>query len=532
MTRIAPISRATLDAVLLNEHLESVLTIGEGPKTLMLELTNLLGANDISIGDAHGSSLVLTFRPGALNHIDQITVGDGWTLGRLKGAFIPSLELTHKQGVTLKPGEKLQIALSNLTASAAGASRSTRVEMAYANVAVAGGPQLSGRRTIHLSLLYPNVPAGQVIGQTGVTGSFKAELLSSADVLISSKRLVNGQPETPMVNDIRIRLSASAPVPIKANASGQLQDDVAKVSFHFPGDTGDTAKLSGKIVTTQDVTTHTTFPPAAFPPPSGIGRGHPMGPFFNPSTAPIVTTVQKDRWQAHGDIIYYASQHDDPLFDDFLEFGLSITTSLKPGAYPLTIRLENVNQQNVDIVLLLNVTAIGLPGMDPADGYINAPGSLTINTPKTLIKGDLTVDKKLTVNSNEIHFGNDWHIGAATNWFYFRNQKNLSIMFFQEDNNAITIGTGTNVDKPLRIWAPKNVGINTNSPKATLDVNGSLEAKTLQLNNAAVALKFAYGWDIYIYKTQFIIQQNSKNLAVFNSNGDLWLHGVVKEKLV
>ena len=65
MTRIAPISRATLDAVVLNDNMESVLTLGAGPQTLALELTNLT-QKDITLGDAHGTSLALTFRPGGL----------------------------------------------------------------------------------------------------------------------------------------------------------------------------------------------------------------------------------------------------------------------------------------------------------------------------------------------------------------------------------------------------------------------------------------------------------------------------------
>ncbi|MEM8980756.1 MAG: hypothetical protein AAGD04_14815, partial [Pseudomonadota bacterium] len=230
MTRIAPISRATLDAVLLNEHGESVLTLGEGPQSLTLELTNL-AAQDISMGKSHKTVLVLTFRPGALVNPDKITVSSpGWKLTR-QGTHLPSLVLTHTGEITLEPdgdNSKHRITLNNLNPSAHGASRSTRVEMAYQNIKVAGGDPLNGRRTIHLSLLYPNVPMGKVLGQSGQTGSFKVELLSSADVITGGK-----------LNKVRLRLSTTAPVPVQSMARGADRDEIPKLGMELQGTSGD-----------------------------------------------------------------------------------------------------------------------------------------------------------------------------------------------------------------------------------------------------------------------------------------------------
>ena len=420
--------------------------------------------------------------------------------------------------------------LQNLTPSANGASRSTRIEMAYSDVKVAGGATLSGRRTLHLSLLFPNVPMGQVLGQKGTTGNFKAELLSSADIIRGGHN-----------NEIRVQLSTSAPVPIKGNPTGQKTDDCAKINYSFPTleVDWDHIQLSGDIHTLQDTLTiagagqpMASFSGAGFT-GSSLRNNTPLGAFENVAAQqPVQTrTVVTNRWEKHPpEMIYYASPSEEPLNGDFLEFGLSIKTHLKPGSYPLVIRIENVNGQNVDIALLLNVTSMGLPGHDPKNAYINAASSLTIDAPQSTFQGNLTVDKRLTVGEGRIDLTHGLYFGtsssAGSNWFYFRNNQGLSQFFIRDYPDRVSIGTGTNVNKNLHIQAGNHVGINTKSPKTTLDVAGRITAQGLTTSDS---INMPHDWKIYTTATQMIFMCGDRMVLNLLKGGNAWVYGALAQ---
>jgi len=225
MNIVAPISRAVLDAVLLDSDSESVLWIGKGKQHLTLELTNLT-QSAITIGKAGQAKLVLTFRPGALERPKDMTAsGDGWT-GAFTGQEFPTLTLTHPQGVTLAAGARQAIQIGNMMPSGAGGSRSTRADLEYSGVKLQGAAQaVQGRRTLHFSLLNPRAPAGESLGSIAESGPFKAEVVGTSDVLVGGM----------IQNEIKVKITARSAMKL-IGKSGDDADAAPQLTFALPGE--------------------------------------------------------------------------------------------------------------------------------------------------------------------------------------------------------------------------------------------------------------------------------------------------------
>ncbi|MEM8980478.1 MAG: hypothetical protein AAGD04_13410, partial [Pseudomonadota bacterium] len=238
-------------------------------------------------------------------------------------------------------------------------------------------------------------------------------------------------------------------------------------------------------------------------------------------------------WKYHSHQLHYEGHKAQLPVGKILETDVYLTTGLKPGSYPLKLTLENVGEKNVEIALLLNVTSMGSPGIKPQHSVINAPKTLTISAPKTTLHGDLTIDgslsvaKKLNLTSHRIDFPGGWHFGTRSdkdmgNWFYFRNKSGKSMFYVFEDDDMVRIGTGYGIDKPLKIKATK-LGINTATPKTTLEVNGRITSKGLTSTDS---VRFEDNWAIKGHNDRLRFSRDKIEKIWFANDGRIHSHGV------
>jgi len=490
MNAPSPIARALLDMALLNGQGESVLRIGQGAQNLHLELANLTD-HDIQIGDAHGTELRVTFRPGALERADAISAeGAGWT-GAMQGgrAEFQTLVLKRAETLTLSPGDVHKITLKGLIPSGSGGSRATRVEVEYADLHLPGEGAASGRRTLHLSILHAEIGAGQTLGSQAAAGGMTAEIVSSADVISG------GGPAT-----LRVRLATGAPLALSV-PPGEADDDRPKIGVRFPGASTDTMRFAGRL--------------------SG--------------------------WKPGGHWLSYAGAQRKTLSGGFLEFGLSLQSSLPPGLYPLTLTLENFDGADRVLSLLVRVAAIGLG----TDGKVHANAPLVIDNGGLTATGDVTTTGGsvsarggltgawLDVRNGDVTLGKHYKIAVQKNIMRFLPQNGKNAQFWLSDNqDSFTLETrgkkrilvkgalhtnefemtgSAKIGKGLTVGGKLTVSKGGATIDGPLHVDGTVDAHRINL---------PHGWYIHTTDTQFIIRKDGKTmLGCYSSGTAVCRHG-------
>ncbi|MEM7429729.1 MAG: hypothetical protein AAF441_26965, partial [Pseudomonadota bacterium] len=417
-----PVTRAILDADLVNADSDSVLRIASGPQTLSIELANLTDHDLVLNEKDPQTTIVLTFRPGVFENIQNVRFsGNGWKATRLDNQEFPAWRLTNSRKVRIKRGKPHTIKISGLEVSASGGSRSTRVDLDYANLHVPGtDTPVSGRRTMHLSLLHPSVPPGLVAGSRAQAGPFRAEIVGSSDV-------INGGG---FENKVIVRLSAEKAVSV-AHKTGEDRDAITKFTLSFPSAPGDRFSVLKQIHAPLQapggwtpagqqqrfsVINQSTFPIQVLEvsQKGALKRsGGPLDPnsavaWLGDANAQYAITHAHDgrilnvigtpespardvritgepelhdpRWHVYRKVISYDSDDELTLDGAFMDIPLRLFTNLAPGLYPLEIKFENVGDRDGKVVLLLNVTAVGVAASQADVVTIHAPKALNITS--------------------------------------------------------------------------------------------------------------------------------------------------------
>lgn len=420
MNAPSPIARAVLDIALLNPQGESVLHIGRGAQSLSLELANLT-EQDLVL--AKGSELRITFRPGTLANPDSVTVmGEGWSAKmHAKRTFFQTLVLTRASDHPLKPGTLHRIDLGNLVPSGSGGSRATRVEIEYRDITLPGEGPVSGRRTVHLSVLHPEIKDSSAAGNTASAGGITAQLLSSDEV-------VSGQGTA----TLEIALSADRALIIE-KPPGEADDDLPQIHVGFP-DQGTSLFFTGSI------------------------RG----------------------WNPGGRRLTYAGAAKKTLSGRFVGFKMTLSTMLKPGLYPLTLTLKNFDSTDRILPLLIRVTSVGRPegsSVIQTAGALNVNGRLDVDATLSAEtvhsrSGNLTLSNHWYSTATAEYL--QWVAGRTGDWYRF-SPKNSEIEMMLGGNKHLTLQPPVlNLGNDIRIDGFRK----TFSIVARHDANRSLAIKS------------------------------------------------------
>lgn len=351
-----PISASVLGIALLDDQEESALLIGEGPQNLTLELTNL--SDHPLVLDGSGDSWIrLTFRPGTLEPKPTAYIGSkAWNGSFVEGRHVlQTLVLAPTAQLSIGAGATERVVIEGLVPSAAGGSRSTRVDVEYHDVRLGGEGPVSGRRTVHLAILHPSAPASGGSGSIATSGPLTATIVSASDVI------------TGMVSPLVVQLATTHLLSFASGQSGgEPGDDVGRLTFSMPLGMGDRLAITSLAA---DPTN----------PASGLGEAS--------------DGVETPPWLVEGnDVVEFSGGKPAQNEGTFIVVHLDIETALEPGLYPLSIKHENIGERDGVLVLLVRVTAIGAHGTN-----IVANRALTANSDLSVL-GAVEVTKTLTVN--------------------------------------------------------------------------------------------------------------------------------------
>ncbi len=421
MTSLSPVSTAVLNAELLNADDESVLRINGESQTLTLELKNQ-SAQPVELGGSSPTTIVVTFRPGALESYSGIKIaGDGWSGGvETSATELVPVTITRTTRLSLAKDGVERITLTGLKPSGHGGSRNTRVDVEFRDVHLPGEGPVSGRRLAHLSLLHEQVSEASVAGGSATSGPFEASIENGAQI-------VNGGTE----NLVIARLSTSRPVPVTTpKKAGIVDDEVSRFEFEFKVESGDLFTIVG------------------------------------------VSPINGGGWSEDGMAINYSQVKAKTLDGDFARLAFKFTTNLPPGIYPLRLKYFNFGKLDGTLTLLVQVTAIGVPGAEQKGGDIVASKGITAAG---------------TVKAPEYRFGR-WRVqdneNNTSNWISFRRDKNQYSSFWfvhpkDSSGNDLKIAeiAGGAPGQSLNIKSRSNkLGINNRNPTVALDVSGDIKA--------------------------------------------------------
>lgn len=481
---VQPVTAAVLKAVLLNFRQDSVLVLGQPPQALTLELRNPT-RHDLTFSAAQ-TRLLITFRPGVLIDAGKIVTNNadwGLTPG---GTQFPMLTLTPAQDVTIAPGDTLNIALDGFSPSAAGGSRSTRADLEFSDLSV-GQNVLSGRRTLHLSLLDTVTMAPPAVGQSGTAGPITALLRGSADVIPGTR-----------TNIVQLSIATTRDLPVTAYDPQAVppQDDLPKVFVYLPFHKGGSLKVAASF----------------------------NDPHWTPDSPPDQAPVIPDLPGAHVIKLEGLPAGDTFAAGTIVTVDLEITTNLPPGIYPLRVLVEDVNTHSFEMSVMIHVTAFGLPGIAGTDGFIAVPGLLDL-AGALKIGGSLSVGPARdgsNIGADEVIFGSGIRAGSEqakdSSWFYIRNKGAARSTFYaRERDHSVEVGANL-TGKSMNLVSPLNVGINQPDPQYTLDVNGAMATTGISLTADDGTLKFNNGNFIGVQAastTDWFYFRNKAGLSTF-----------------
>ncbi|MBK9055316.1 MAG: tail fiber protein [Chloroflexi bacterium] len=216
LRRIAIGSHFPLEFSLHDARTQPILYLGEEPRTLQLEISNV-GQQDLLLASQNGSVgvLELLFRPGTLLSPDKITLapdtnlpGDAsarWVLTtRRESNGIDVLTLTHRGGPAGEPGnalltsEKTTLNLAGLLADARGGARTTRVQLRYRLHNSAGRP-IEGSRLHYLSIVHltESELQDQYVDLSGQYKQHTQDIAASRQTLADLQTRFDNQKELP-----------------------------------------------------------------------------------------------------------------------------------------------------------------------------------------------------------------------------------------------------------------------------------------------------------------------------------------------